>query len=230
VLPPLRCRRTSACPSPSPPPAAADDALGGPVKWTISEVLAHSDALASGLHEIGLRKGDALAVWLQGTDYEQLMTQLAAVKLGLVHVSLDAGMTDKAALRKALSDSAAAALVYPPAGADLLEDACHAVTKHDASTGQILRATDLPNLRYLVASGFDIEKYAHGLRYLLAYDSVYGDLDALAAAVDDGALLSVQYDAAGNKVHAKSHKEVAGKGVWPVVDGILKRDMVRIGA
>ncbi len=60
-----------------PPSASVDDA----VRWTWSELRTRVDALASALHRLGLRPGDALALQL-GSRPEFHLADLAAMMVG----------------------------------------------------------------------------------------------------------------------------------------------------
>ncbi len=58
------------------------------VRWTWSELDAQVDALAAGLHGLGLRTGDRVGIW-SPNRYEWLLTQFATARLGVVLVTIN---------------------------------------------------------------------------------------------------------------------------------------------
>jgi len=58
------------------------------IRWTWTELRARVDAMAAGLVETGLKRGDRVAIWAQNRA-EWLVTQFACAKAGLVLVNIN---------------------------------------------------------------------------------------------------------------------------------------------
>lgn len=58
------------------------------VRWSWVELDREVDALAAGLHDLGLRTGDRVGIW-SPNRYEWLLTQFATARLGLVLVTIN---------------------------------------------------------------------------------------------------------------------------------------------
>ncbi len=58
------------------------------IRWTWAQFLAEVDALASGLHALGLRRGDRLGIWSPNRA-EWLVTQFATARVGIVLVNIN---------------------------------------------------------------------------------------------------------------------------------------------
>lgn len=58
------------------------------IRWTWQEFAAQVDALAAGLHAIGLRKGDRLGIWSPNRA-EWVVTQFATARLGVILVNIN---------------------------------------------------------------------------------------------------------------------------------------------
>lgn len=58
------------------------------VRWTYSEFAREVEALASGLLELGLEKGERIGIWAP-SRFEWLLTQFATARLGLVLVNIN---------------------------------------------------------------------------------------------------------------------------------------------
>jgi fatty-acyl-CoA synthase len=58
------------------------------VRWSWSRFLDEVDTLASGLHELGLRRGDRVGIW-SPNRFEWLTTQFATARLGLILVNIN---------------------------------------------------------------------------------------------------------------------------------------------
>jgi len=89
---------------------------GKNLKWTASELKGFVDAHANALLEHGFVKGDVLAVWLPNSA-EKHVTLLAAAKIGLKVVDVDASLSAVADLRQVLSSSACKAIFFEPVSA-----------------------------------------------------------------------------------------------------------------
>jgi fatty-acyl-CoA synthase len=58
------------------------------IRWTWAQFLAEVDALAIGLHRLGLRRGDRVGIWSPNRA-EWLVTQFATARIGLVLVNVN---------------------------------------------------------------------------------------------------------------------------------------------
>ena len=67
-------------------PAAVFRAQG--IRWTWAQFAAEVDALATGLHRLGLRRGDRVGIWSPNRA-EWLVTQFATARIGLILVNVN---------------------------------------------------------------------------------------------------------------------------------------------
>ncbi|WP_417513791.1 AMP-binding protein [Minwuia sp.] len=58
------------------------------IRWTWKELSAEADALAHGLLDLGLKKGDRIGIW-SPNRYEWVLTQFATARIGLVLVNIN---------------------------------------------------------------------------------------------------------------------------------------------
>ncbi|MGD1954723.1 MAG: AMP-binding protein [Sphingomonadales bacterium] len=58
------------------------------LRWTYRELAEKTDALAKGLHALGLQKGDRLGIW-SPNKAEWVLTQLATARLGVILVNIN---------------------------------------------------------------------------------------------------------------------------------------------
>ncbi|WP_199026729.1 AMP-binding protein [Ralstonia sp. ASV6] len=58
------------------------------VRWTWRDFAAQVDALAAGLHALGLERGDRIGIW-SPNRYEWVLTQFATARLGLILVNIN---------------------------------------------------------------------------------------------------------------------------------------------
>ncbi|WP_284619799.1 AMP-binding protein [Aquabacterium humicola] len=79
------------------------------IRWTWAEFAAEVDALAAGLHGLGLRHGDRVGIWSPNRA-EWLVTQFATARLGLVLVNVNPAYR-LAELEYALNKSGCRALI-----------------------------------------------------------------------------------------------------------------------
>lgn len=80
------------------------------MKWTFGELKKYSDALASGLIELGIRPKDTILSWLPSHTAEQHVLQLACSRAGFVLATLDSAVTDEKVVGKVLKDSKSVAV------------------------------------------------------------------------------------------------------------------------
>ena len=58
------------------------------IRWTWAELNCEVDALAHGLLELGLQKGDRVGIW-SPNRYEWLLTQFATARIGIILVTIN---------------------------------------------------------------------------------------------------------------------------------------------
>ena len=58
------------------------------IRWTWAELDREVDALAHGLLELGLQKGDRVGIW-SPNRYEWLLTQFATARIGIILVTIN---------------------------------------------------------------------------------------------------------------------------------------------
>merc|ERR1712166_423609 len=99
-------------------PSVQIDAQG--IKWNYGDLKAHVDATATGLLELGVEKGDTIALWAN-SPAEKLLTELSAAVLGasLVEAKSASALSGAKVIVFDGSDSAAAAAVGAASGVKL---------------------------------------------------------------------------------------------------------------
>ena len=99
-------------------PSVQIDAQG--IKWNYGDLKAHVDATATGLLELGVQKGDTIALWAN-SPAEKLLTELSAAVLGvsLVEAKSASALSGAKVIVFDGSDSAAAAAVGAASGVKL---------------------------------------------------------------------------------------------------------------
>ncbi|GMH71401.1 hypothetical protein TrLO_g3879 [Triparma laevis f. longispina] len=80
------------------------------MKWTFGELKKYSDALSSGLLELGLRPKDTILTWLPSHTAEQHVLQLACARAGFVLACLDEGVRDVEVVGRVLRESGSVAV------------------------------------------------------------------------------------------------------------------------
>ena len=133
-------------------PYGADEAT---VRWSWSELDRRADAFAAGLLGLGLTPGDRIGMWSLNTA-EWVLVQLAAAKAGLIFVTVNPAyrVTE---LEYALPQVGCAALVLGPPfkTSDYLAMLRELAPELDAAEPGRLAAARLPDLRTVIAFGFD---------------------------------------------------------------------------
>nr|WP_315591928.1 AMP-binding protein [uncultured Cupriavidus sp.] len=120
------------------------------IRWSWEEFSAAVDAMAAGLHAIGLRRGERIGIW-SPNRVEWVVTQFATARLGLVLVNINPAYR-VAELEYALNKVACVAIVAPEAFKssrylDMLQSLAPELSK--SVPGQ-LKAARLPALRWVI--------------------------------------------------------------------------------
>lgn len=203
-------------------------------KWCYSECQKFVGALAAGLHEVGLKQGDALAVWMPDNTAEALVTKLVAARLGLVLVEIDVGVSDPTDLRTILNENSVKNMIFDLEADDrynmnILKEVMPELNHYDDQFGMPFRSREVPSMKLLVHVNFEIVPAVQNLRFLMSFSAEH-TLPDVPASVDTPRY--IKYDAApeGKAVKGKlmTEKELLESNSWPVVSAMLSKTHVTI--
>ncbi|MDP3163872.1 MAG: AMP-binding protein, partial [Hydrogenophaga sp.] len=123
------------------------------VRWTWSELLHRTDALAAGLLALGLQPGDRVGIWAPNCAEWTLM-QFATARAGLILVNINPAYR-ASELAYALNKVACTALVLAPAlkTSNYIDILRSLAPELDSSAPGELVAEQLPHLRWVVRLG-----------------------------------------------------------------------------
>ena len=123
------------------------------VRWTWAEFSAEVDALASGLHALGLRAGDRLGIW-SPNRVEWLLTQFATARIGVILVNLNPAYRLRE-LEYALTISGCRAIVTAERlkASDYLQLLRTLAPELDTCAPGALHAAQLPALEIVIRMG-----------------------------------------------------------------------------
>lgn len=179
------------------------------VAWDNAELMTHVDAVARGLVELGYKKGSKLAVWMTN-EAENLCVQYAAVKAGVIVLSLDPVLSAEA-VGKVLQEENCRGLVY----SDRFEGQLRTESVQkllpemgSGSWGDTVSSKRFRSLRHVVTTSFDpaagVTQYAE----FPVYGTTDDFLPEVSAAVADDDVAIVTYTVgpdADTPVLVKSH-------------------------
>ncbi len=148
----------------------------GAERLTYRELAARADHLAAGLHELGIRESDRIAVWLVNRP-EWLITYFAAAKLGAILVAVNTRYTTEEC-RHILHTAGASVLVVQDEFRrrrylDSVRELCPGIAEMDPGTWS---SSEVPSLREVIAVG------PGALRGSRAFQSVLDDGRRITAA------------------------------------------------
>jgi fatty-acyl-CoA synthase len=151
------------------------------VRWSWTELLRRSDALAAGLLALGLEPGDRVGIWAPNCAEWTLM-QFATARAGLILVNINPAYRSNE-LAYALNKVSCKALVLAPAlkSSNYIEILRSLAPELDAQAPGQLQAAALPHLRWAIRLG---EERTAGM---LAFD----DVPALAGAAQRAQLAAI---------------------------------------
>ncbi len=151
------------------------------VRWSWTELLRRSDALAAGLLALGLEPGDRVGIWAPNCAEWTLM-QFATARAGLILVNINPAYRSNE-LAYALNKVSCKALVLAPAlkSSNYIEILRSLAPELDAQAPGQLQAAALPHLRWAIRLG---EERTAGM---LAFD----DVPALAGAAERAQLAAI---------------------------------------
>lgn len=187
------------------------------MKWTIGDVKRYADAFASGVGELAVAPGDAVASLLRADAPEQHCAQIAAAASGFVFVAVDPA-SGPDGVRAALAESGAKVVVHTGGESDvaLLGEAVPEFVGHASRSALPFSSSATPDLKYFVSTGLDMQPASINYQHIMAYDGT----KAPAAPVADDALLSVSYDAAG-KTTKLTQKQALESNAFPALGAVL---------
>ena len=164
------------------------------VRWSWAELDREIDALAAGLHDLGLRTGDRIGIW-SPNRYEWLLTQFATARLGLVLVTINPAYR-LAEVEYVLNKVGCAALVTATRfkTSDYVGMLQTLAPELGTCAPGDLAAAKMPDLRTIIQMGTDP---APGM---FAFDEISNrgrkvevDLDAISAALDPDDAVNIQF-------------------------------------
>lgn len=188
------------------------------IKWTYAQLKQKSEALAAGLHRLGLRKGDRIGIWAPNMA-EWTLTQFATAHLGLILVNVNPAYR-VFELDYALNKVELKALVTPVAYktseyAAMLESLAPEIA--DLTPGEELTAQALPHLRHLILIGDDARPGWLSLNDLSA-DPTAQELETvrtIAAGLDAAEPINIQFTSGTTgmpKGATLSHRNILNNG------------------
>lgn len=133
------------------------------LRFTYKEFRQSVDAYANGLHDIGFKKGDHIALWLPNS-MEHTTLFMAAARLGVVVNVIDPTISDIHFLEHVLDTTRAKAFVFDPKYmredrlALVQTDLVPELAQHDLMgprQDQLLQSKRFPSLRFIIQTGFD---------------------------------------------------------------------------
>jgi len=215
------------------------------VKWTISHVHHHADALAVGFLDSGLVPGDKVLSWLPLHFSEQHILQFACSKAGLILYHLDPSQAikdlelGKESLVRALEITKANVLVSEEAGNDvnyvkLVEGVIPEVRIFDIGEGKPFFTPRFPHLRFAIHTGLDYQD-KFGMVPLNNMLCPTGDSYSLLAGakLDGKSPLMGELELGSDGVPTKpgkvlSNEDVVRSEVWPEFSSILRKDYLEV--
>lgn len=193
--------------------------LGGAnMNWTNADIAKYSHALSSGLSELGHKAGDKIATLLPANAAELHCAQFAAAEAGFVLVTLDPALNDPAQLAAILAENGCKTLIYSgdERQVAMIEQAVPEFTDFAAKRGLPFFSHTLPDLKFFVTVGLDIQPASSNFQHIMAYHG-----PPASKPKDDKALLCVDYTS-GTKV-AKSQADVIKDKAFPAFNALLEQ-------
>lgn len=209
-----------------------------PIKFTLDDVNHFSNALASGLLELGFIPGDKVLSWLPLDIAETVVLQFTCSKAGFVLYQLDSNVTKASALADALEKTEANILVTQEFGADtnyirLIEEAVPELIAYDARDGIPFFTPRFPHLRMTIHDAYD-QKGKLGMtpyHHLYVPDGpVEKQIKRLGEdsgeSIELSSLSPVVGDIESDKV--LTNEEVLKSKLWPEVSSVLNKEFLSI--
>ncbi|MDW3099161.1 MAG: AMP-binding protein [Alphaproteobacteria bacterium] len=188
------------------------------VRWTYAQLKQKAEALAAGLHRLGLRKGDRVGIWAPNMA-EWTLTQFATAQLGLILVNVNPAYR-VFELDYALNKVELKALIAPVAYktseyAAMVESLAPEIA--DLTLGQDLTAKALPHLRHVILIGEDARPGWLSLNDLSTDPTTreLEDVRTIAAGLDASEPINIQFTSGTTgmpKGATLSHRNILNNG------------------
>ncbi len=192
------------------------------VRWSWDDFAGEVDALAAGLHGLGLRTGDRIGIW-SPNRYEWLLTQFATARLGLILVTINPAYR-LAEVEYVLNKVACAALVTATSfkTSDYMGMLQTLAPELETCPPGALASAKLPHLKTVIQMAAESD-VAPGT---LAFDAVVDagrttsvDLDAISAELDPDDAVNIQFTSGTTgapKGATLTHKNIVNNGRYVV--------------
>jgi len=164
------------------------------VRWNWEELSREIDALAAGLHGLGLSTGDRIGIW-SPNRYEWLLTQFATARLGLVLVTINPAYR-LAEVEYVLNKVSCAALVTATRfkTSDYTGMLQTLAPELAACKPGALASENLPALRTIIQMGTEPVPGMYGFEEIMARGHKMSvDLDAISATLDPDDAINIQF-------------------------------------
>jgi fatty-acyl-CoA synthase len=164
-------------------------------RLTYRELESEVDALAAGLHRLGLRAGERIGIWSPNRP-EWVLMQFATAKLGLILVNINPAYR-LSELEYALNKVGCTAIVIADhfKSSDYIAMIRELAPEIDTAEPGELKSKVLPDLRLVIAMGADkIDGMMNFDDVALRGDDAAGiDLDVIGAGLDSGDAINIQF-------------------------------------
>ncbi|WP_420891162.1 AMP-binding protein [Minwuia thermotolerans] len=165
------------------------------VRWTWAELDRQVDALAAGLLDLGLEKGDRIGIWAPNR-YEWLLTQFATARIGLVMVNINPAYR-LSELEYALNKVGCKALITAAQfkSSDYLGMVRTLAPELDGAAPGQLQAKKLPHLKTVIRMGAETSPGMFNFDEVVARgrNTPQADLEPMTAALDPDDPINIQF-------------------------------------
>jgi fatty-acyl-CoA synthase len=164
------------------------------VRFSWTELAQEIDALAAGLHDLGLRTGDRIGIW-SPNRYEWLLTQFATARLGLVLVTINPAYR-LAEVEYVINKVGCTALVTATnfKTSDYTTMLQNLAPELESCAPGALVAAKLPTLKTIIQMGADPVPGMFGFQQIVTRGRGASiDLDAVSAKLDADDAVNIQF-------------------------------------
>lgn len=163
------------------------------VRFTYRELEAEVDALAAGLHRLGLRAGERIGIWSPNRP-EWVLIQFASAKLGLILVNINPAYR-LSELEYALNKVGCAAIVIADRfkSSDYIAMIRELAPEIDTAEPGALQSRTLPDLRLVIAMGAGKNSGMMNFDDIAIRGEHDVDIDAIGASLDSGDAINIQF-------------------------------------
>lgn len=199
------------------------------VKWTAENIINLVNDHAGTLIDVGIKKGDTVVTWMP-EGREKFISLLASAKLGLVVTDMDPSIVSIANVRKILFLAQPKMIVFDPETGnnriELLRQSIPEFYHYDDEDGHEFHSKYLPNLKYFLHTGFDLEVGCYNFKRWLVRTADKSHIVAASADVtDDLPLYRRTLLNRGNLEISplKTQKEVMDEKLWSFSDNLTNK-------